>query len=181
LIKLVVFLHALEDLLLNPSVKFLNSALENYVFLLIVVYQLVPHIFVLFSKMYPWFALVENVLRNCVVRNFVEMQMFVPLRMLYEISLVKLVIMQLAVKPPVILLPASQVIRNQCPTCFHATNAVMMFAARRWFALVINVLIAGIEKRALQLSGALPAIAQTQTAVPRTLVLTTVALQERKI
>jgi hypothetical protein len=181
LIKLVVFLCAQEDFLLNPKVKFLNSALENYVFLLIVVYQPVPHILVLFSKMYPWFALVENVLRNCVVRSFVEMQVFVPLRILYEISLVKLVIMELAVNQPVILLPASQVIRNQCPICTHAMNAVMPIAARRWFAVIIVVLLAGIQKRALPLSGALPALAQTQTAVPQILVLITVALQERKI
>jgi hypothetical protein len=141
----------------------------------------VPHILALFSKISQWFALVENVLRRCAVRNFAEIQMFVPLQRLDEISLARLVIMQLAVNQPVILLPASQVIRNQCPICSHAMTAAMTLAARRWFAVIIVVLLAGIQKRALQLSGALPALARTQTVVPRTLVQTTLALQERKI
>jgi len=181
LIKLVVFLNALEDLFVKPPRNFLDHALETYVFLLIVVNQLVPHIHALFSRMSQWFALMENVLRHCAVRNSVEIQMFVPLQTLYEISLVRLVIVQLAVNQPVILLPARQVIRNHSPICSHAMTAVMTFAARRWFAVIIVVLLAGIQKRALQLSGALPALAQTPTVVPRTLVLTTLALQERKI
>jgi len=120
-------------------------------------------------------------MRSCVVRNFAEMHLFVPLQILYEISLARLVIMQLAVNQPVILLPARQVIRKKCPTCSHAMIAIMTLAARRWFAVIIVVLLAGIQKRALQLSGANLALAQTPTVVPLTLVLTTSARQERKI
>jgi hypothetical protein len=182
LIKLVVFLNVLVDLLVNPLLNFLYNVLMFYVLLLIVVSQLVQLLFVLISKTHLLFVLVENVLRRFVVRSSVEIfKVFVPRQILSEILLVTLVITQLAVYQPVILLPARQVMRNQWSTCSHAAMiAVMMFAARRSFVVIISVLLAGIQShRTCPLSGVLPALARTQTVVPRTVVLTTFALQER--
>jgi len=166
----------------NQLISFLNNALESSAFLLNAANPLVQHTFVRFTKTQARLALEENALMIFAVRSSVETSStYVPLPRLSERWLVTLVTKQLAVNQPVILSLASKVMRNQWRTCSHASSATMMFAARRWFAVIIVVLRAGIQKRACQIFGALPALAQTQTAVPRTLALTTFALQDRKI
>jgi hypothetical protein len=55
-----------------------------------------------------------------------------------------------------------------------------MFAARKWFVMIINVLLALIPKMRWQISGAHLALAMTTTAVIPTHVVPKFALQDKK-